>query len=287
MFAASLLLLVGVAASSEFVLVVTCSAHYTDFFENWLAWVQRLELFARSDLIVIAEDHEAYAYLRKRFPADDEKPFRRVVQNTATPLGGALDFESRGFAQLMSRRGRHLAAQLKELPPTAKLIFSDLDVIWIRDPTPYFVGDCDVWAQTQHREKKLLNPGFLALRNSIGTSRLLQDWDDRLSRKPQRNLPVFNDAVTALADSVSVCALPPELFLSAKRSFRRPRWSPLRDAKAIVAHANWIDGHDVRYLSYLSLILHTQAKRIAFEALGAWLVPRNLTPALSPHNLAS
>lgn len=41
------------------IVVVTCSAHYTDFLENWLAWLHRLELDEQVGLVGIAEDVQA------------------------------------------------------------------------------------------------------------------------------------------------------------------------------------------------------------------------------------
>ena len=88
-----------------------------------------------------------------------------------------------------------------------------------------------------------------------GAARLLSDWAERLSAEPGRNLPVFNKAVRALPD-VRVCALAPERFASAKRTFFRRRWSARTPGAVVAAHANWIDGHD--------------AKREAFEGAGLW-----------------
>ena len=45
------------------VVVVTCSAHYTDFFENWLAWLERSGVAGAVGLVAIAEDESAAAYL--------------------------------------------------------------------------------------------------------------------------------------------------------------------------------------------------------------------------------
>jgi len=263
------------AAPPQVVIVVTCSAHYTDFFENWYAWLRRLEVGSTAGLVAIAEDSEAYAYLRRRLARD--AAYRRVVDGFGgPPLTGELSFLSTGFASLMSRRAAHLLAQLEHLTSwdawakssSSRLVFSDLDVLWIRDPTPWFAeSGCDAWAQTQHRERGLLNPGLLALTPSPGSRTLLADWAARLRELPGRNLPVFNEAVLELRD-ITVCPLPPERFLSAKRSFNRKRWSPSSDRLAVVAHANWIDGHD--------------AKRAALRASGAWLLPANHSALLVP-----
>ena len=150
--------------------VVTCSGHYTDFFENWLAWVSRsLDLVRSAGLICVAEDREAYEYLVRRF--EGEAGYRLVVRQSEATMRTSLTFESPGFAKMMSRRASYLAIQLENLmdkkwPPEALLIFSDLDVVWLRDPRPYFIDDCDAWAQTQHRERKTLNPGFLVRTSS-------------------------------------------------------------------------------------------------------------------------
>lgn len=219
-------------------------------------------------LIAIAEDKAAYDYLSLQ----TERVYSVIKGDAGPPLAGALGFESNGFASLMSRRASHLLAQLLRLTSTDSiLVFSDLDVIWIRDPRPFFVQGCDAWAQTQHRERKLLNPGFLALSRTDGSLLLLGEWERRLLRgRPQRNLPVFNQVVNEFQEDVKVCALRPELFLSAKRSFGRRKWSPKVDARAVVAHANWIDGHD--------------AKRAAFLNAGAWIISDNVKPVLIPSN---
>ena len=113
-------------------------------------------------------------------------------------------------------------------------------------------------AQTQHREKKLLNPGFLALSPTPGARTLLTAWAARLEGAAKRNLPPFNDAVKDVADSATVCPLAPERFASAKRTFYRKSWSANAARGVVLAHANWIDGRD--------------AKRAAFERAGVWLV---------------
>jgi len=285
-----ILVLIGIRVHGipDIIVLVTCSAHYTDFFENWYAWLIRLKLHREIGLIVIAEDSDVYPYLEKRVKAMQLR-YSKVVRSheggTARATQTHLGFESQGFASLMSRRAAHLSTQLRILiqsspewaaSPRSRLIFSDLDAIWIRDPRQWFRSEplqgCDAWAQTQHRERKLLNPGFLALAPTPGSELLLTDWERRLFKKPQRNLPVFNEAISALGEAIHICALPPELFLSAKRSFRNRHWSPLRDPSAIIAHANWIDGHD--------------DKRAAFQAVGAWLLRSDISPLVVPASAA-
>lgn len=259
---------------------MTCSAHYTDFLENFLAGLERLALDA--GVIVVAEDAPAYAVAVAWAARGGGSGTRRraVAPAAAAPVSGRVDFESRGFAELMSRRARLIATELARLAgdaawaarPDARLVFTDLDVAWVSDPTAYFAGKsgggggCDAWAQTQHRERGLLNPGFLALRPTPGAAALLAAWAAILDREGGRNLPAFNAAIRdAPRGAFAVCALPPETFASAKRTFLRPRWRA-GEGPAVTAHANWIDGHD--------------AKRSAFATHGAWLLGADAAPLI-------
>ncbi|KAH8061386.1 2-acylglycerol O-acyltransferase [Aureococcus anophagefferens] len=116
-------------------------AHYTDFFENWLAWLERSGVAGAVGLVAIAEDESAAAYLEAwaAAPPPGWHAYRRAVAPPAAgaaPLGGALGFETRGFATLMARRAAYLAAELAALAadgawakdPASRLVFSDLDV---------------------------------------------------------------------------------------------------------------------------------------------------------------
>ena len=255
-----LLLLIGLAAAAAqpplCVAVVGCSMHYRDFFDNWAAQLAKLRLETEVGVVAIAEDEDVLGHLRRWRTEAPPGIYRRVaLSREKRPLAEALGFETAGFAKLMSRRARHLigahAALRREWrdDPRARLIFTDLDVFWLRDPRPYFAGACGAWAQTQHREKGLLNPGFLVLTASEKASQLLKTWAALLDAEPGRNLPLFNQAHRALSDVT--CALPPEAFASAKQSFFRRRWSARDPGGVVAAHANWIDGHDAKYAAFV------------------------------------
>ena len=79
--------------------------------------------------------------------------------------------------------------------------------------------------------------------------------------------PVVEFHTGGAAPAAAACALPPETFCSAKRTFNRPKWAADAPRGAVTAHANWIDGHD--------------AKRAALARSGAWLAA-GATPLLVP-----
>ena len=250
------------AAPPLCVAVVACSMHYRDFFDNWAAQLGNLGLEKDIGVVAIAEDADIVDHLQQWRKSAPPGTYRRVAQSRDTrPLArGELGFYTDGFAKLMSRRARHLIGAHAALrrqwgdDPRARLIFTDLDVFWLKDPRPYFTGDCAAWAQTQHREKGLLNPGFLVLTPTDAAAKLLKTWAALLAKEPGRNLPLFNRAHQALQRAPLfkpvTCALDAEVFVSAKRSFFRRRWSAREPGSVVVAHANWIDGHDAKHRAF-------------------------------------
>ncbi|KAJ1453837.1 hypothetical protein M885DRAFT_258552 [Pelagophyceae sp. CCMP2097] len=151
------------------VVVVTLSAHYTDFYENWVEWVRRSGVHDEAGLVTIAEDEQVSAYLCTLHSRKLANTFaaHAVVSSRNEALGGHLGFETPGFASLMQRRAHYISRildQLASLPPwltnpKSRLIFSDLDAVWLRDPRPFFrQPGCDAWAQTQHEQRRLLAP---------------------------------------------------------------------------------------------------------------------------------
>ena len=246
------------AAPPLTVAVVACSMHYRDFFDNWAAQLGNLGLEKDIGVVAIAEDADVVDHLQQWRKSAPPGTYRRVAQSkNKQPLArGELGFYTDGFAKVMSRRARHLIGAHAALrrqwgdDPRARLIFTDLDAFWLRDPRPYFTGGaCAAWAQTQHREKGLLNPGFLVLTPTDAAAKLLKTWAALLAKEPGRNLPLFNRAHAALPDVT--CALDSEVFVSAKRSFFRRRWSAREPGTVVVAHANWIDGHDAKHRAFV------------------------------------
>ena len=55
-----------------------------------------------------------------------------------------MNYNSSGFNELVKRRPKYL---LKLLRQHQKIIYSDIDTIWLKDPRPYLSGNFDFWAQ--------------------------------------------------------------------------------------------------------------------------------------------
>ena len=120
--------------------------HYRDFFDNWAAQLSNLGLEKDIGVVAIAEDADIVDHLQQWRKSAPPGTYRRVAQSlNKQPLArGELGFYTDGFAKLMSRRARHLIGAHAALrrqwgdDPRARLIFTDLDAFWLRDPRPYF-----------------------------------------------------------------------------------------------------------------------------------------------------
>lgn len=55
-----------------------------------------------------------------------------------------MNFNKPGFKLIDKKRPAYILELLQEYP---KLIYTDIDTVWLKDPRPYFVGDYDFWGQ--------------------------------------------------------------------------------------------------------------------------------------------
>ena len=58
--------------------------------------------------------------------------------------GSIMDFNKPGFLTLEKRRPFYLQKMLNEY---SKLIYTDIDTVWKKDPRVYLDGDYDFWGQ--------------------------------------------------------------------------------------------------------------------------------------------
>ena len=54
-----------------------------------------------------------------------------------------MDFKKPGFRYLVRKRPNYL---IKAMEKYDKIIYSDIDTVWLKDPRPFLQGDYDFWA---------------------------------------------------------------------------------------------------------------------------------------------
>ena len=206
--------------------VVTVSSGFIDMFENWLYYFQRLHI---GNVTLIAEDRVVRETYRNRFGVD-------TIDGIFVEEGKAHDYKTKGYLQMVSKRARYLLDVLKT---HKRIIYTDIDTIWLSDPRPYFSGNNDLWLQVDaiHNERNYYCTGFFAMVYSDTVIQLMEDWDNNLRKKTQLNQPIFNTLIWN--SDVKHQGLDRIKFPSGKLYFDEGR----REGVVIV-HNNYIEGYD-------------------------------------------
>ena len=100
-----------------------------------------------------------------------------------------MNYRSLGFNLLTSRRPFYLLSLIKVYQ---KIIYSDIDTVWMEDPRPYFKNnDLDFWAQIDgvidgspyfQGFVPFICTGFLALKSTSKTLEMLNVWQEVTSK---------------------------------------------------------------------------------------------------------
>ncbi len=225
-------------------LVTTASKEYLGLLQNWAHWVRRLGF---TEFTVVAEDSEAFTYLTAK-PAEFPEVLdaAEVLSEPDTPEPhsvGSMAYDKPGFFHLVGRRPTYLAYLLRHWQ---YVLYSDADIVWLRNPFTHLVGDVDMELSVDAPEHLGMQPyfctGLMFLRNTSRTLTALKSWDSRLERRAQLNQPAFNRAVRGRQGKLRVRAreLDSRLFASGF-TFFLGLGSDCR-GQAITAHANWVVG---------------------------------------------
>ena len=140
------------------------------------------------------------------------------------------------------------------------VLYTDVDTVWLQDPRPYFVGNYDFFAQLDgvidgRPYVKGYLPyyctGFLALRNTQSSFRLLQSWINELERKLTYDQTVFNTKVHQL--NINGKALPMDKFTCGVLYFEEMPESFRKNV--VLVHNNFITGIKKKIKVKLNIVL--------------------------------
>ena len=159
-----------------------------------------------------------------------------------------MNYQRPGFNSLVSRRPYYILSLLKV---HKKIIYSDIDTVWLSDPRPYFKGDLDFWSQIdgvidgQPYFKGFIPyvcTGFLALRSTEKTIKMLNQWHIVTSRNEtvHQGQNVLQNIVFQL--SVNFGVLPVRHFPFGKAYFEA--MTEMERSEVVIVHNNFITGRD-------------------------------------------
>lgn len=246
---------VQAVAQNNTVILCAVSQPYLPFLSNWLISIARHG--RHHGVLVIAEDYSTL------YSVNDKWPGHAVLVPPAPALQQAHRFGSQGFFNFTSRRPRHLL-QILELGYS--VLYNDVDMVWLRDPFPYFKGNYDIYftddmVKVKHdHSHKLPPPGkkgrtyicscMLFIRPTHGGKLILRKWIEELEAQPwsskakANDQPAFNWALNKTADKVKLYLLPQQAFPSGGLYFKNETWRSETHGKQAVIHNNYITGFE-------------------------------------------
>mmetsp|Transcript_20700 Transcript_20700/g.42656 ORF Transcript_20700/g.42656 Transcript_20700/m.42656 type:complete len:393 (+) Transcript_20700:71-1249(+) len=268
----------------RFAVLLTSSNGFFDLWLNWLAFFERLAI---PDLPVylFAEDNATHARCvelsnQPREPKSSEsepEPEHHQYQANITCLPWDFVFEQSEAVDSLgaySYRNKDYNAMMTHRPAIVKallemdrhLIFSDSDVVWLKDPLPYIRTSfkatnpkVHILGQQAYKYGNHICPGFTVYRACPEVVELVELWqEDLLSKEgPSTNQGPFNkilDQVSSQGISVTLQdgttelrkvtpeLLRKELFPNGDLYFRQMTDEERKEA--LVVHNNFITGYE-------------------------------------------
>ena len=176
----------SVAEANGWVVLVSVSdGSDEDMFRNWWHWYSKLKL--RLQVFVIAKDLHAY------------EKYRSKTGVTTYLVPHALTSRAADILFLLERHDR--------------VLYADLDTVWLRDPTPFLIDDFDLAGGLIARRNNITyySTGFLAVRNSSASRKVLSDWHHRydvLTGRPRSDEHTMNEELLNQGEKLTHVSLP-------------------------------------------------------------------------------
>ena len=130
--------------------MVTVSLGFHDMFDNWWFFYKNLNL--TMDVIMVSEDSATYN-IYKNTTGLNVKMGDHDINNTKP-----VNYNTEQYKKMVSKRPAYVLSELKQ---GRNIIYSDVDTVWMADPSPYFIGQCDMWISL---DANMYCTGFMACR---------------------------------------------------------------------------------------------------------------------------
>lgn len=184
-------------------------------------------------LLIIALDRKAYERCVQIHP------YCYQVETEGVDLSTEKSFLTPGYKKLMARR---LEIMKNVLDYGYSILFTDTDVIWLRNPFPHFLPYIDIHFSTDQFNgddtdlwRNTLNTGFFHMKANKWTTNLYEQWLTIVQRDPeltdQLALNWFKKQQEFLEIGVRIKVLDTEIFAGFCRK------EPTRYAKLTTMHA--------------------------------------------------
>ena len=189
------------------IILLTVNNGFFDFFQNWMAYYNRLDI-TREDVGIVIVAYDDVVLEKIRFFNDTLPPQTIVFSSEAsvhTTNSTDFTYGTYGFKKLMSNRANIVLGQLHK---GSNIILIDLDIVLLKDPFPYLIDPIDNheydmlvqfdrdWEHSPKAARKqhidTYCAGLFAVAANERVLAFMKDWQDRLLVQPTMNQKIFN-----------------------------------------------------------------------------------------------
>ncbi|EGU10930.1 Proteophosphoglycan ppg4 [Rhodotorula toruloides ATCC 204091] len=235
------------------------TSNYLDLVRNFVHFVREAGI---DNFVLIAMDADTVAW------AEEEKvPYYSYIDEEVATLGGSDSYKSDGFRRVVNRRCSVISTALRG---GFNILQSDLDVIWVKNPFPYFFnGDYEYEIQSDGRRgfterdpaapfRDFVNSGLFYAR---GTPRMADFYDiliRTVAENPhRREQHLLNTILQENVLRIHYRILDPTLFPNGFQYFARAL--PTRaGVEPFCIHNNWVDGKYTKEYRFREIGMWTQ-----------------------------
>jgi hypothetical protein len=256
--------------SQEFAIVLFATRGLADFMENALVSIERCGVEVdQVEVVVPADAERELGGVTKVYGAKVRVLEQLVAVNPGDIPDAYVEYGSPEFSGLMKYRFPVLRSIMAE---GKRIIYSDLDVVWLRNPLPYLSNVLDSFPCAFQTESIPVFPpmicaGFVALSDSSACRTLVDHFIARFQGKELKRTmqPVLRDILIENKEYLADIFLLPEglfpngLLYCTATSSDPPPVTMTGQLQPFIFHGNWVQGLD-------------QKRRFLMHA-GLWLVP--------------
>jgi rhamnogalacturonan II specific xylosyltransferase len=211
---------------NNWTILLTVNDAYFDFFQNWHLAYCKLNI--NYPIIIVAEDKTVYKKLR---PFQSESV--TIEKSGHEDVNKSAAYGSKDFSKLVSQRPTHI---LRHLTKGINILYSDIDMVWLQNPFPYFTGDFDMWIELDSINNYCT--GLMAIKSNRNCLRFIKTWQNSLLLKQEIDQTAFNRVVKIATINISI--LDNRIFPTGRQYFGT--FTDKQRALAVVVHNNWIVG---------------------------------------------
>ena len=218
----------------KWTILLTVNNGFYDIFENW--WWYFKKLNTTVNIIVIAEDDRVFDKLNKNY----RMPSVVIVRSWILNISSAVNFNTDGYNKIVSARPVYIKKYLEQ---SINVLIADMDTLFLKNPFQHFKGNFDIWGQGE-KHGTFICPGLMAIKSSEKTVNIMKEWNSKLIKKLQRNMPAFNEVIRQHISDLQIN------HLSEKKFVGGPTFTSMSQkqrSEVVVLHATFCLGHEGKY----------------------------------------